>query len=202
MDDMLKFARAQWTPLAASHAASSLESAREKRRDLEGGAAIGLGWHIAKDGTTRWHNGETGGFHSALFVRVEERRAVCILANTASATIDAIAERLLQRICGGKVEPLKFEKPIAVEPDALDRFVGVYELQDGIAAMVTRKDRCLWAQITGQPALRILPRSPTEFFYRAVQATIRFQQEGDSVTGLELEQGGRRSKWKKLPQAR
>jgi serine-type D-Ala-D-Ala carboxypeptidase/endopeptidase len=202
MDDMLKFARAQWTPLAASHAASSLESAREKRRDLEGGAAIGLGWHIAKDGTTRWHNGETGGFHSALFVRVEERRAVCILANTASATIDAVAERLLQRIFVGKVEPLKFEKPIAVEPDALDRFVGVYELQDGIAAMVTRKDRCLWAQITGQPALRILPRSPTEFFYRAVQATIRFQQEGDSVTGLELEQGGRRSKWKKLPQAR
>ncbi len=202
MTDMLKFARAQWTPLAAAHSASSLAAAREKQRDLPGGAAIGLGWHIAKDQATRWHNGETGGFHSALFVRVEDRRTVCILANTATSAIDAVAERLLQRLCGAEVEPPKFEKPIALEPAALDRFVGVYELQDGIALAVTRRDRFLYAQITGQPALRVLPRAPTEFFYRAVQATIRFQSEGDTVAALELEQGGRRSRWKKLSTSR
>lgn len=202
MTDMLKFSRAQWTPLAAAHSMDSLAMAREKQRDLPGGAGIGLGWHIAKDRVTRWHNGETGGFHSALFVRVEDRRAVCILSNTATAAVDSVAELLLQRLCGAEVKPLKFEKPVVLEPEALERFVGVYELQDGIAVAVTRRDRFLYAQITGQPALRILPRAPAEFFYRAVQATIRFQSEGDSVTALELEQGGRRSKWKKLSTSR
>ncbi len=202
MGDMLKFARAQWAPPADEKLAKALGIARERQQSGPGGAAIGLGWHIARDGDTRWHNGETGGFHSILFLRTGDQRAVCILANTATPAIDAVAERMVQRLCGSKVEPLEFEKPIVVEPQSLDRFVGVYELQEGIAVMVTRKDRCLWAQVTGQPALRILPRGPSEFFYRVVQATIRFQQEGDAVSGLELEQGGRRSTWKRLPQLR
>ena len=200
MTDMLKFARSQWTPLAAVHSASSLAMAREKQRDIPGGLGIGLGWHIAKDQVTRWHNGETGGFHSMLLVRTEERRAVCVLANTATAVVDSVAELILQRLCGADVKPLKFEKPIAIADDQLELLCGIYELQPGIAVAVTREGNVLSAQITGQPALRILPRSPTEFFYRQVQATIRFAKDGDAVTGLELEQAGRRSKWKKLQQ--
>jgi hypothetical protein len=174
--------------------------AREKQRDIPGGLGIGLGWHIAKDGTTRWHNGETGGFHSMLLVRTEDRRAVCILANTATSVVDSVAELILQRLCGADVKPLKFEKPVAVADDQLELLCGIYEMQPGIAIAVTREGSVLRAQITGQTALRILPRSPTEFFYRQVQATIRFAKDGDEVTGLELEQAGRRSKWKKLQQ--
>jgi len=200
MTDMLKFARAQWTVLAAANSADSLAMAREKQRDIPGGLGIGLGWHIAKDGTTRWHNGETGGFHSMLLVRTEDRRAVCILANTATSVVDSVAELILRRLCGADVKPLKFERPIAVADDQLELLCGIYELQPGIAVAVTREGSVLRAQITGQTALRILPRSPTEFFYRQVQATIRFAKDGEEVTGLELEQAGRRSKWKKLQQ--
>jgi CubicO group peptidase (beta-lactamase class C family) len=200
MTDMMKFASAQWAPLATANSADPLAMAREKQRDVPGGLGIGLGWHIAKDGTTRWHNGETGGFHSMLLVRTEDRRAVCILANTATTVVDSVAELILQRLCGADVKPLKFEKPIAVADDQLELLCGIYEMQPGIAIAVTREGSVLRAQITGQTALRILPRSPTEFFYRQVQATIRFAKDGDEVTGLELEQAGRRSKWKKLQQ--
>ena len=29
---------------------------------------MGLGWHIARDGITRWHNGMTGGQHTWLAI--------------------------------------------------------------------------------------------------------------------------------------
>jgi hypothetical protein len=86
------------------------------------------------------------------------------------------------------------------EIDLVAQVLGQGAPQPGIAVAVTREGSVLRAQITGQTALRILPRSPTEFFYRQVQATIRFAKDGEEVTGLELEQAGRRSKWKKLQQ--
>jgi serine-type D-Ala-D-Ala carboxypeptidase/endopeptidase len=47
------------------------------------GPAMGLGWMIAGDGQTRWHNGQTGGSRSALFINRELNRAVVVLCHTA-----------------------------------------------------------------------------------------------------------------------
>ena len=55
--DMLAFARASLDgsdPLAAAFALS-----QRKRASVPGGLAVGLGWHIAADGITRWHDGGT-----------------------------------------------------------------------------------------------------------------------------------------------
>ncbi|MEQ1633304.1 MAG: serine hydrolase domain-containing protein [Planctomycetota bacterium] len=198
--DMLSFARAQWETPKDELLSKAFALARTKQKDIPGGAAIGLGWHLAKDGITWWHNGETGGFHSALFVRPSERRAVVVLCNTATGLVDAVAEGITQRLCGMATEPPRVETAVAVAEDVLQRYVGVYELRPGIALAVTLRSGKLAAQITGQPALRLHARSATEFFYRAVQATIRFQVEGETCSGLELEQAGRRMKWTRTAQ--
>jgi hypothetical protein len=57
---------------------------------------------------------------------------------------------------------------------------------------ITRDARGLMAQLTGQPALRLYARSPTAFFYRAVDAWIAFEVEGDAVVALVLHQNGQR----------
>ena len=52
----------------------------------------------------------------------------------------------------------------------------------------------LTAQLTGQPALRVYPRSPTELFYRAVAASLVFAVAGDASVpaAVTLHQNGQR----------
>ena len=45
--------------------------------------------------------------------------------------------------------------------------------------------------VTGAPALQIAPEAPLAFFWKAMDAQIRFTTDADgAVTGAELKQGG------------
>src|SRR5262249_17975702 len=65
--DLLKFIQAN---LASDEQplTQALRLAHRTRHTKADGLAIGLGWHIARDGVTRWHNGMTGGYHGWLAV--------------------------------------------------------------------------------------------------------------------------------------
>ena len=57
---------------------------------------------------------------------------------------------------------------------------------------MTHDGQNVYAQATGQRKLRIYPSSPTEFFYKAVDAQITFELDAAGhVTRLILHQGGR-----------
>jgi CubicO group peptidase (beta-lactamase class C family) len=189
-DDLLAFLQAQWAPPDALRAATQL--ALQKRHDGSNGIALGLGWHIARDGKTRLHSGGTGGYRSFVAVAPDDRRAVVVLANTTSDLVDAVGERLLQRLYGMAVEPPKIERAVAVPDAQLARLVGDYRMPIAGVMRITRDARGLVAQLSGQPALRLHPRSPTEFFYRAVDAWIGFEVDGDAATALTLHQNGQR----------
>ncbi|UCC73183.1 MAG: serine hydrolase [Gemmatimonadota bacterium] len=69
--------------------------------------------------------------------------------------------------------------------------VGVYELMPGFDLTVSRIDDTLTAQATGQPAVRLMPASETEFFVEEIGAEITFVRNPDgSVDELILLQGG------------
>src|SRR5437867_3556959 len=63
--DLLRFAQANLSdderPLT-----KAARLAQRTRHTTADGLAIGLGWHVARDGLTRWHNGMTGGHHAWL----------------------------------------------------------------------------------------------------------------------------------------
>ena len=88
----------------------------------------------------------------------------------------------------------------AVPEAVLERYVGRYEVQPGFFIAVTRDGGQLSAQLTGQPVIPIYASSPTEFFYRVVDARITFQMEGDRVAGLTLHQSGRELPARRLPE--
>ncbi len=109
--DMLKFIKAQLHP-PQDQLGQAIELAWQQHLPSKGDAfAIGLGWHIAHDGQTRWHNGQTGGYHSILFVDRSIDAGVILLSNTASGQTDALAESIMRSIAGGEIEPQKFPKP-------------------------------------------------------------------------------------------
>jgi len=88
--DMLAFLRAN---LSGKHAlAEPLALARKVH--FTGPPRLGLGWHIGQDGS-RWHNGQTGGYHAFAAVDTKRNRAVVILSNTANRVPDVLGRQIL-----------------------------------------------------------------------------------------------------------
>lgn len=170
----------------------ALEMTRQARRERPGGR-IGLGWHIGLPGLeqARWHNGQTSGYHSFIGFDPEAGVGVVALANSPSMTVDSVAVGML-RVLTGQEHGVDLGQTVEVSEEVLEEHVGSYQLAPGARIEITRQDTALYAQVTGQQRLRIYPRSPTEFAYRAVEAALVFERDEQGRTvGLVLHQGGR-----------
>jgi len=197
---MLRFAGANLSPPSdklgeAIELAWKVQQKPIDKSDL----AMGLGWQIARDGSTRWHNGQTGGYHSMLLVNRSIETGVVLLANTATSEVDQLAEQIIRMIAGAKVEPRSFEKSIEVSPQVMQKYVGKYQLAPGVLFTVSVKDNDLMVGLTGQPTFEVYARSEVEWFYKVVEATLTFElDDSGKCVSLELFQNGRRVKAKRI----
>ena len=75
--------------------------------------------------------------------------------------------------------------------EQLDAFVGEYDYKTA-TMRVTRQGNQLFAQLTGQPKLKIYPQSETKFAWAVVEAEVEFVKDGDGsvIKGIHT-QGGR-----------
>ncbi|QOZ27105.1 glyoxalase superfamily protein [Bradyrhizobium sp. CCBAU 51753] len=89
--------------------------------------------------------------------------------------------------------PDALRQEIAVDPEALDRYAGYYQLSEQAVLTVTRDDRHLAVQLTGQRVVPFFAESKTKYFAREVNAQISFVTAPDGqVTSLILHQNGDR----------
>ncbi len=138
--DMLRFAKANIKP-PEGELGSALNLAWNKHHDAgPGELAMGLAWQIAGDGSTRWHNGQTGGYHSMLMVNRPAGLAVVILCNTAVMDIDQLAGQLIQMMAGVEVTPRTFESTVQVAPEMMKRLEGRYQLAPNFIFTVSVQD--------------------------------------------------------------
>lgn len=190
--DMLRFIAAVLQP-PDTELGKAIELAwKQYVPSRDGQFAMGLGWHIAHDGSTRWHNGQTGGYHSMLMINRDFKAGVVVLGNTAAGQIDTIGESIIQMLAGMKVKQPSFEPVKQIDEAQMKRLIGKYRLVPGFVLDVrVEKDR-LMVQATNQPALRVYPESETRWKYRVVPAEITFElPEEGSATALTLKQNGR-----------
>lgn len=83
--------------------------------------------------------------------------------------------------------------------DALERYVGVYEIAPTSSITITRRGEHLFGQPTGQSELELFAETEKSFFLKAVDAQVEFQTDAEGkVTGLVLHQGGRDTPAKKI----
>lgn len=189
--DMLKFVQANLKPDGRS-LKGAITLAHRKRHTMDDGMAMGLGWHIARDGITRWHNGMTGGYHAWLAVVPSRDVGVVVLANTATMRITEFGEQVTRVALGAEVTPSPPRKSIAVDPAILASYAGTYEFSPDFQLTVTVEEGKLMVQATGQEKFPVFAESPTKFFYKVVDAQITFEpgKEG-RADKLILHQGGR-----------
>ena len=191
VEDMNRFMTACIDP-PGDDLGKAIDIAFKKQADpIKDDFAMGLGWLIARDGSTRFHNGQTGGYHASMFVSRKLKLGVCVLANTANDEVDLIAERMTQMLAGLKVNVPVFEKQADVSTDVMDRYVGKYELAPTFIFDVRRDGDRLMVGITNQSTQRVYPRSEKVWFYRVVDAALRFGEikEGKAQTVTLLQNG-------------
>jgi CubicO group peptidase (beta-lactamase class C family) len=198
--DMLKFAAANLSP-SDDELGKAIELAWTVHQKplAPGEFAVGLGWHVAHDGATRVHSGQTGGYHAMLMVNRRIKTAVVLLSNSGTSEIDRLGEDLVRMLAGMNVEPRKFEQPVEVSPQAMERYVGKYQLAPGAVFTVSVDDGKLTVGLTGQPEFQVYPRSDTEWFYKVVPASIEFQlDEKGKCVALEITQNGAKHKAERI----
>ena len=84
------------------------------------------------------------------------------------------------------------EKAIQVDPAVLDAYVGRYDYAPAQAVLtVTREGGRLFGQVTGQPQYEIYAQSPTEFFWKVVNARVTFvkDEKGQVIKAIHQQAG-------------
>jgi serine-type D-Ala-D-Ala carboxypeptidase/endopeptidase len=191
VNDMLLFAAANLAP-PKGKLGEAIEMAWtiHQKPIKKGESSLGLGWQVAPDGT-RWHNGQSGGYHSMILINRQTRSSVILMTNTSTDQVDQLAIDIVRMISGAKVAPREFKKTIDVPAEALQKFVGSYDLAPGVRFMVKVLDGKLMIGLTGQPSYQVFARSETVWFYKVVDATITFQvDKNGKCDSLVLLQNG------------
>jgi D-alanyl-D-alanine-carboxypeptidase/D-alanyl-D-alanine-endopeptidase len=154
-----------------------------------------LGWMLAGDGKTRWHNGMTGGFHAALFVNREFGVATVVLSNRSTPAGTQIAEELMRRAAGLPERPVpnRDRAEVAVTTEQLDQCTGTFRITPQFALVFERQNTALFLTPTGQSTDRLYAAAADTYFSRRVPAEIVFDfpADGGRATALTLKQGGR-----------
>ena len=199
--DMLRFAAAVLDP--ASPIAAAVKTTLSVRVPAGNPATEqALGWQVLHPRPGRellLHGGETWGFRAALMLEPANGRAAVTLANSAVAPTpeDLALHVLLGTLVAATppVPPAPVKRTEISLPTAeLDKVVGRYDFGSSIVIAITREGVILRAQregVAGAPALQILPEAPLAFFWKDVDAQIRFTTDANgAVIGAELKQGG------------
>ena len=90
-----------------------------------------------------------------------------------------------------KAPKIKEEIPAKIDPAIYDQYVGQYEFpQAGILIVTKEKDK-LFAQLSDQPKLELLPRSESEFFSDIIIVKVNFiKDDHGEVTKMIINQSG------------
>jgi len=144
-----------------------LQAAQGKQSDQ-----MALGWHLMDDGTTLWHNGQTGGYHSFLALDPQRGMGVVVLSDTSTAVVDDVGLVVL-----GKLDAPRLAPTMDLSTFVLDLHVGRYRLERGVYLEVQRDGDHLVLLSPGEAPARLYAASEIEFYMRVSDVRVTFSEE-------------------------
>lgn len=169
-------------------------AAKEHVPSGKGGLKGGLNWSFGPDGVSRWHNGETGGYHAMMMYDPSKKVGIVVLANTATDEVDKLAIDLFRTVRDGEEKPsVSAKQPNFTEK--MDRLVGKYELTPTFVFTVTRVGNRLMVGITGQQTQEVFRRTDTQWEYKGIDASLEFNldKKGKATTLVLVQDGTRQT---------
>ncbi len=169
----------------------SLTNARETMFDT-GFGRVGFGWMLAMDGSSYWHNGQTGGYSSYMGINREHGAAVVVLANGATFNTTVASEKIFQQLLGLSPDPVQIPVPERLDDAYTQRLTGTYKSPFGFNITITTAHGLIYARITNQQIFRVNKIGEHRFGYSIVDAQLGFElPEGEGpAASVTLFQNG------------
>jgi CubicO group peptidase (beta-lactamase class C family) len=164
--------------------------------------ACGLMIQTVQGHTVYEHAGGIEGFNTDMAYYPDEKLVLIALSNLNGNAPSSILQQLGEVVHGQKVILPSEHSEIAVAPEILARYVGVYGLAPNFNLNITLVDGQLISQATGQGKVPLFAESETMFFTKVVNAELEFPKgEKGPATQLILHQNGRDINGKRLDDA-
>jgi CubicO group peptidase (beta-lactamase class C family) len=156
------------------------------------GGTYAFGWGVKKDPnghTIISHSGGIPGQSSFMSGDVDAHVGVYYMSNSGAPA--SIGEAALKLLRGEEYTPPAERKPIAVDANVLDAYVGVYQLSPEAEFTVTRQGASLYLQQGNAPTkTELFAETPTRFFMKGQEFTLVFTANAEgAIEKLVLETG-------------
>jgi CubicO group peptidase (beta-lactamase class C family) len=164
-------------------------------------ANYGYGWALGdyRGQDIVEHGGGLHGFISQLTRYPEENVTVVLLTNITPPEVSINSNAIAEFLLWEKMEKQKSDVVNASVSEDVSQYVGRYDFQNGAVMIITAENKSLFAQLTGQPKFPIFPSGEGEYFWKVVDAKIRFvKNAGGEVEYGNFEQSGNKLKVAKL----
>jgi len=195
VEDLYKWDQALYTDAILSESSRNAMFAPTAALDPDADkkAYYGYGWlintHYERD--RLFHSGGINGFRTMISRYPNDQSTVIVLSNIETAPSDRIANDIAAILFDKPYELPKQRQVIEVDSALYEAYVGDYELMPGVILSITAESGHIFAQLTGQERYEIFPESPTEFFWKVVDAQLTFVVNGnDKAMSAILHQGG------------
>lgn len=148
------------------------------------GGQYGYGWMLTEERGLKkvGHSGGLPGWSAYLTCYPEQNLTIAILANALllapSLEPSDLADRIAEIYLWQQMKPVESyatDQSVNISDDYLSQYdyLGQYDYTGGIMTITQERDQ-LFAQLTGQPRFEIFPKSETKFFWKIVNARVRF----------------------------
>jgi CubicO group peptidase (beta-lactamase class C family) len=170
---------------------------------LPDGTKYGYGWGFDnyRGQDIIGHSGGLHGFISQLNRFPKENMTVVILTNITPSEAQLSPATIAECYLWEKMDKQRSVSEVALGNVDVKQYEGRFDFKNGAVMTITSEGNNLFAQLTGQSKFPIFSSGPDEFFWKVVDARIKFEKnEKGEVTVGHFEQNGHKIDAPRLPE--
>ena len=127
------------------------------------------------------HSGGLHGFVSQLVYYPKQKLSIVMFANNMTPDIPLNPNKIAEAFAWNEMEKQPSSIETMVPVDSLKLYAGRYDFMNGAVMQITLEGNKLFAQLSGQEKFEIFPSSQNEFFWKVVEARIKFIRDDNGV---------------------
>jgi len=137
------------------------------------------------------HSGGLHGFLTQLVYFPKQKMTVVMYSNNANPQVNFDPNKVAEAFAWQEMDKQASNVVTSVPLETLQLYTGRYDFGNGAVMMITTSDNKLFAQLSGQARFEIFPATQEEFFWKVVNARIKFiKNENGKVDHASFTQNG------------
>ncbi len=159
----------------------------------------GLGMYKFRGKEIIGHSGGLHGFITQLVYYPQEKLTIAMFSNTSEPEVNFNPDKIAEAFLWNRMDSQASVAEAAVKPADLQVYTGRFEIANVGVLTLTTADNRLYSQLSGQPKFEIFPGGKDEFFWKVVEARLKFgRNEKGEIDHAILYQNGHELKAVKL----